>query len=711
MPAGLDSEALKPGPRRRGITVTCTCVVWTVFVAFALWGGYFGGKVAYVGYRSARDPHRALYQDPSLPYRPEDVVRPLIDTNQTFDIVATVWLRKESETQGELTTAPSDLVRDDGFGLFESAIYTETVFHGLRLKDKNIKTSLKLRVPTKIFKRKELDSYDLRGSFVLVPNSPSPLDRVSGYSTWIPDSIEYPPSRSWPDGHVRSLQEEVVDAYGTFTPLMAFHNVTSKCASSSNPTLNVSANAEDFDGSPVLQSHPYIITKSFLRVVDTTKIYNREAYDTAHKKLKLTSCGIDLSSTAQQDWRACNRSFPSHGNQEVSIQLTKESDGGAEVPEWAYAPYLSVSEGNAGPLDLVKVPVNREECPDEDMATSHSIADKEFVDVTWNVVFIGRTPEKLRLADFVLMSNLTFNMSDTEYQQHMYQSAVETANSLVGHSFTETYHPRRAAALSLVGTLFDLAQGILNFFYWYSRMSTVGISITGTALVAGGYLLDFIVQAVEFFHYIPYSQIFSKLIFWVAFQAVFQITPVLMLKTVTHAEFYWWKSWIPAVHFSQASHSERASQRLESQISRLFQISIFLTLGCLFYFLDSQHYYFIHPIGPSPPTDTGLPAAIAKLQDFITDPARTLGYILQIMMNSKSRKFGGAFRVCPQLVLVSRLFRLASSLPWIVGNPTTSFGVAALPLIEISLVAALAYQARKYPSVSRADEEEDEGAR
>lgn len=83
-----------------------------------------------------------------VPYRPQDVVRPLVDANQTFDIVATVWLHTETDSEAPaLDGVASD---ERGLVLHENPIFAGTVFRGLTLKDKKKKTSVNLEIPTTI---------------------------------------------------------------------------------------------------------------------------------------------------------------------------------------------------------------------------------------------------------------------------------------------------------------------------------------------------------------------------------------------------------------------------------------------------------------------------------------------------------------------------------------------------------------------------------
>ena len=89
-------------------------------------------------YKWSRGPHYDLFQDLRAPYKPDEVVRPLVDGTQTFDIVATVWFKDEIQDFGQESRA------------VWMAIFSDTIFHGLRLQDKNVKTMVNLSVPIKI---------------------------------------------------------------------------------------------------------------------------------------------------------------------------------------------------------------------------------------------------------------------------------------------------------------------------------------------------------------------------------------------------------------------------------------------------------------------------------------------------------------------------------------------------------------------------------
>ena len=139
-------------------------------------------------------------------------------------------------------------------------------------------------------KHKELSNYDLRASFVLIPTTPSLLDHLTNYSSWLPTSMFLPPRRPYPDAHERTMVEEAIDSFGMSIPLLEFANFHSRCTGadahavdarpSNTPESESSDEDEDEDsekgapprvfrkfgfttttGKSALESHPYIITR------------------------------------------------------------------------------------------------------------------------------------------------------------------------------------------------------------------------------------------------------------------------------------------------------------------------------------------------------------------------------------------------------------------------------------------------------------------
>ncbi len=149
---------LNPGVSRRKSRLAVCSVLKALFVVGCLGIVYFIASGVYSGVRNRRAPHSDLYQDPDVPYKPGDVVRPLLDAKQTFSVVATVWIR-DSEFGGEEVhpagsadaKVPSDIV-EGGPVLHERVIFSDTIFRDLRLESKtrDVQTAVNLKIPTSV---------------------------------------------------------------------------------------------------------------------------------------------------------------------------------------------------------------------------------------------------------------------------------------------------------------------------------------------------------------------------------------------------------------------------------------------------------------------------------------------------------------------------------------------------------------------------------
>lgn len=155
-PPYISKLQLNPGAPRRKSRVAVCSVLKALFVVGCLGIVYFIASGVYSGVRNRRAPHSDLYQDLDVPYKPGDVVRPLLDAKQTFSVVATVWIR-DSESGGEdghsVASAdakvPSDIV-EGGPVLHERVIFSDTIFRDLRLESKtrDVQTTVNLKIPT-----------------------------------------------------------------------------------------------------------------------------------------------------------------------------------------------------------------------------------------------------------------------------------------------------------------------------------------------------------------------------------------------------------------------------------------------------------------------------------------------------------------------------------------------------------------------------------
>jgi hypothetical protein len=116
--------------------------------------------------------------------------------------------------------------------------------------------------------------------------------------------------------------------------------------------------------------------------------------------------------------------------------------------------------------------------------------------------------------------------------------------------------------------IFSVVVLILDIRYWFTRRSTVSISILGTALMSGSELFvklgSFLVKQNLQGSSVP--QFIASLLLSISTSLVL---PLLMIKTILHIELHWWNetTWIPIMQRLGATHRERASERLEASTS------------------------------------------------------------------------------------------------------------------------------------------------
>lgn len=148
MPSPSSELKLDPGPQpRRRPRQTCSrCVLWTSLALVGLAASYGAYVVLRYAVRFVNTPHFLQLHDLSVPYKPNEVLKPLVSREQTFDVVATVWVHRD----GGSDAGDASALKTGRQELAEDVVYSDTVFRGLRLKDKNVKTAVNLSVPTEV---------------------------------------------------------------------------------------------------------------------------------------------------------------------------------------------------------------------------------------------------------------------------------------------------------------------------------------------------------------------------------------------------------------------------------------------------------------------------------------------------------------------------------------------------------------------------------
>ena len=126
--------------------------------------------------------------------------------------------------------------------------------------------------------------------------------------------------------------------------------------------------------------------------------------------------------------------------------------------------------------------------------------------------------------------------------------------------------------------LLDLINFILNLHYWYTRTSTVSISISGSMLFALSACSEHIIGAI-----IPLQELNKGAGFWtsvffsfptVLVTVIILLPQLAMVKAVMRLEWVANSGWMPRLRRVRANHQERASDRLDRCTSRTFRVAV-----------------------------------------------------------------------------------------------------------------------------------------
>ncbi|KAF7338002.1 hypothetical protein MVEN_02024100 [Mycena venus] len=640
--------------------------------------------------QAARFPHKALYHAAS-PHGATDVIRPLITEQDTFDIAR----KPPTSTQLELDglgkiwvglklAEGNDKFRDEY--VLEKPLFSDVVFRGLRLSDKHASAKVNFRLPTARFLAANLTESDLRATFLLLPSSPSLIDHVKNFSSWMPDSVfaKRRPTRPWPfplhseGGGERTMADLALESFSISMPLIEFHDTASQCVDASSPESNQNEDT-------VVKGHPYVVTRTQLRIVRETSLFNATAYNVIRNEIKVHSCGQGIPGI-KPNLKMCRRTYKSNGNFETLLELEIPTESGVEK-QWAYAPYLDTKEHAVGPLDIIPISVNRENC-----SSIPRDAGSEYMDVSWRIAFAGRSPGKQLLADSFVSPQLVDHQA-SELRKLSQQDEAELWNGALGHRFHDDAHPRRRIVIQIVSGACLALSALLQFYYWWTRVSTVGISTSAITFVAPGYLLGSVVETLQD------ADPFVLLL------PVTAIVPYLMCKCVTRVEFGW-QRWHPTITRVPANHRERASQRIDSRTSWRAKLGLFVALLAVYQFTDPDNIYLISTTVPVP-TPEEYPES--KLFDFLRNVYHSLfftGNLCQVLLNHRSRAYGGGYRAEVVMLLLGHIIGLLYFVPAVVGRMEMRQGLGPFTLINLGSHLPLVWQALTLSAVEAKEDEE-----
>ncbi|KAJ7796927.1 hypothetical protein B0H14DRAFT_2912994 [Mycena olivaceomarginata] len=641
------------------------------------------------------------------------VVRPLVSGGDRFDIIATVWLRGNASQQAAYQAdrypdAASELVDDSkdthfhrevrlpksNIGqlsmwfdegvrptkaqddIFEVALYSGVIIQNATLSDKGLTAAVPLEFPLGIFLEQNLTAEHLRASFVVSPS-------------WR--------SRAASPTEQKSLIDRAIDSFSLSVPMIEFHPIVSHC--------DVMLNAAGFTNTTPAHNqpwgsnarrHPHVTSRLHLRILNEQHLFNLEAYNTVHNKLRRTSCGLGYNLGKALPHRSvCSRTYEEVGPMETRLEF---SDSHHEETEWAYAPFLSAALNAAGPLDYIPVPVNRVNCSAQASYNSTNLPVLEpsllndTMKVIWHISFSGRTPRKMLFSDLTAFAPV-INASQSELERIEAQVQFEHQNTLRAHRFHIDSHPRRRLVAYTLGFLSGLLAFLLDVVYYRRLILTVGISIRGQWLSIAS-LLAWTVELI-----FDSSDPTEKIVLGCFYISL----SVIHLFAITRMELSWRGfTRLPAT-FAHATHAERCNGK--SSYLLFFQSMLILAM-CLFLADPFQRDLIPSPLPPDPE------ATARSTAGYIFSASVTAAYCvsgaLQLFMNHRARTFGGMYKAAVWLMVAERVLHFTVYLPAILGRIPDRAPLSLGTVINVLPLLVQAWQAWTLPAAKAEEEEEHE---
>ncbi|KAG6833303.1 hypothetical protein H0H87_008935 [Tephrocybe sp. NHM501043] len=708
-----DAPKVQAAPRKPRFQSAC---VWLVVgaVILTLLGSGLGLAFAVPKFVDSITFQRSLYYKGPPDIR-SAVVRPLIGPEQTFDLAVSVWVRTdgaanfgdEEENDNKVVEKP---LRRKMFPLAPAVpLYSDIVFRGLTLRDKNVFAAINFTVPTAYFRKPILAKDDLRGSVALIPTSPSSLDHIDIYSTWIPDFIDTFPVRSWPfplgsSKRNKTIADKVLESFGATVPLLQFHNIRKRCENTEDDDSDYDEDTEvnpyKTDGKSPRIHHPYIVTRSQIRIVDEATVFDRRAYMGKHRTLKYNSC--QQRSTLFPTFHECDRSYIHVGHVETAISLNTTDEKG--VNDIVYSPYISLSR-SAGPKDLLPIPIHRDACSTAEDSLRASGDDQESVDVTWNLAFSGLSFLKFAMLEQTekLQGQTKFDMESSDHHKVLAHDDIEITDAIWGYKHHESLHLGRRYILSAFKLAFAVLVDVFNAVYWYTRTTTVSISMLGSFLLVGAKVITaFAPKIAEGLVHNESAAAWLTTLIDIAFslipvylmvRALFRFTRTSLPTSTTTS-----KQWIPR---RVPTHAERASQRVEDRMSYWTKCAIILLIFAIYYFFSPHYYSVIPAILPDPQPDDYLHSWLIDGWPYFVFPMDVASSCFQLWMNSQTQTFAGSLKIGNQMVFALRVVNVLEYVPGVVGPYDARPRLVAHQLVELLLASVALWQSVKFPVVTQ----------
>ncbi|WVQ96950.1 hypothetical protein IAU59_004059 [Kwoniella sp. CBS 9459] len=447
---------------------------------------------------------------------------------------------------------------------------------------------------------------------------------------------------------------------------------------------------------------PYIVTRSHVYIINETRLFDRKAYDNAHKNLRKHACGKAAPGNLTHRFR-CHRTYDHNGHWSTRFVLNPSTDDGettvaARGKELAYGPYLGSLKHGAGPTDVKLLPVTRRNC-----SNAANVTDPEIFNVNYTIRFSSLTPARVHVLDTYLQPHRSaHNATDTDRAE--LQDEWEQASGVWGNRGKDT-HPWRRFVITMIRDVFlALPLWILSLLYWYTRLTIRGIHLPAVYTFVASKLFQTTVMQIGLWH--SMTEVGTGIL-TVLFTLV-ELAPVfLQLKLVLPFEVER-KGWKLTFRRWRWSHSERASQRQGTGFDWKVWTGVLAVLFSIAYFPRQRGSHFIQPHRPLTPDPKIHWLAKSTLVSSIGIASWHLSYILQVAHNFRTGTFAGQYALSAYLDLAHRVTKLVYYLPWVVGKYEVWEGMAWHQVIMVLIEVVLAYQAWTLPRVEQKVEDADE---
>ncbi|KAJ7211505.1 hypothetical protein C8J57DRAFT_1483833 [Mycena rebaudengoi] len=679
--------ALDPGRRRRkskplsslGFLPTVLVVLGALGALLAVWAA---GQIGLEFVGKLKPPHLALYQNETWDQvtNRSGVVRPLVSGDDRLDIIATQAAYqgdRYSDAATELVGDSEDThfhkeIRTPNIGkisvwsdkgvrptkaqddIFEVPLYSGVIIQNATLSAKGLTAEVPLEFPLGVFLEQNLTAEHLRASFVILP--PVKMDHLRNFSSWMPDYVLETQWRSRPGPPIeqKSLIDKAIDSFSLSVPLIDFHPIMSHCdvmlkAAGFNNTTP--AHNQPWDSKA--RRHPHVTSRLHLRILNEQHLFNLEAYNTVHDKLRRTSAGYLCS--IKRPLVMCIPSVDSDTIWGKHCPIAQSAC--ALMKKWAQwrrvwsflirimAIGLHTCFGQPGKLQY---------------------------------------PDILQLYEFTCPRAISPECH-SELERIKSQVLFEHQNALRGHRFHVDSHPRRRLVSSILRMLFGLFGLLLHIVYYWRLRSTVGISIRGQWL----YIARLLAHTVKLMFNSSHTA--ENMV-----QGCFYIfLSVIPLFAITRMEFTW--------RDSDGCPPPLRMQRIQS----VQVLSMLICAMCIFLAEPSQRELIASPLPPDPEATPPRSTAANIFWASVT-AAYFMSQVLQLFMNHRAPLFGGMYKATVWLMVTERVLHFIVYLPAILGHIPNRESLSLATVINVLLLLVQAWQAWSFPAANTEPEEEHE---